>query len=334
LEENVVEIMVSQSPMGNCDAGQSGFNASYIDLPKTFALGWGYDYSIDYADIAGIRGQVFDGAALHNDFGDDVVESENYATTKLLYVSEHSVEDLQQSMSAKVTGSVDLYIARAKVSVEYQKQINETKERLFIWCRDARTVRMAHFSNEVDIFDEKVVNWDTTSAFRQSVKNDTPENFVKKFGTHVVVSSVLGGKLDYYFTVSQDVKTETEGIITTVNVKVLCWESSSSSVDERSWTEIKKDFIGNFVVAGGGAVADKLNYEFKTHASKGEPVTNSELYDAWYDCFRYPSQANPDNLIMVDFEVLPIWLIVESLDPYKAEQIENYIRSHHLTPIK
>ena len=44
-----------------------------VDLPRTFGLGWGYDYSIDHADLEGLRGQVFDAAALHNDYGENAV---------------------------------------------------------------------------------------------------------------------------------------------------------------------------------------------------------------------------------------------------------------------
>lgn len=329
-----VVVEVTQQARTDTDMNHDGSLEAYIDLPRTFALGWGYDYSVDHADIAGVRGQVFDCAALRNDFGDEVVEVENYASTMMEYVSEHSVEELQESMSAKVTGEVNLYVASASVSVEFAKQIEERKERLFIWCRDARTVKMAHFSNDVDIFDEEVVRWNTTSAFRNSVAADSPREFVKKFGTHVVVNAVLGGKLDYYFTVSSSVRTETESIVTTVNARVLFWNTSSTHVDEKTWQEVKKDFIGSFKVAGGGESGRRLNDEFRRYASKGEPIRNAGLYDAWYDCFRYPSRVNPSDLTMVDFEVIPIWEIVEVLDGAKAAEIESYVRRNVLTRIK
>mgnify|MGYP002522666872 CR=1 FL=1 len=40
-----------------------------VDLPVHYGLGWGYDVSIDYADIDGISGQVFDAAALTQKYG-------------------------------------------------------------------------------------------------------------------------------------------------------------------------------------------------------------------------------------------------------------------------
>lgn len=102
----------------------------------------------------------------------------------------------------------------------------------------------------------------------QLSKNDKVEDIVRKFGTHVVTSSNLGGKLDYYFTLSQDIKTEIEKVVTSINVKILFFKSSSTTVDEKTWTEIKKDFQGNFVVTGGGDSGTILNRQMKSMLPK------------------------------------------------------------------
>lgn len=57
------------------------------------------------------------------------------------------------------------------------------------------------------------------------------------------------------------------------------FQSSSTTVDEKTWTEIKKDFQGNFVVTGGGDSGTILNRQMKEYASKGEPLTDPTLFE-------------------------------------------------------
>ena len=124
-------------------------------------------------------------------------------------------------------------------------------------------MKLAYFGNDVDLYDEEVLKWCTTSSFRNAVKNNPPQDIVRKFGTHVVTASYLGGKLDYYFTVTQNTKTTVEQISTTINVKVLFISTSASIVDEKTWQEVKKSFEGNFNVSGGGDAGIRLNSELQ-----------------------------------------------------------------------
>ena len=247
----------------------------------------------------------------------------------LYFARAESSQQLQSEIAGKFTGSVDLLVAGVKVSSEYKNQIEEQKDCLYIWCRDFRTVKCSYFSNDVDLLSDDVVRWCTTRDFRNSVRQDNAEEFVRKYGTHLITTSYLGGKLDYYFTVSQDVKTSTEQIVTTINVKLLWFKKSSTTVDEKVWTEIKKDFEGQFHVSGGGEYGKRLNEEFDKYVSKGEPLQDQTLTDQWYACFENSNTPDED-LVMVDFYVIPIWDIVEVLNPSKAQEIEDYITNKYL----
>ncbi len=302
---------------------------TYIDLPKTFGLGWGYDMSADIADQSGLRGQVFDAAALRNDYGDGVIRADNSTHMKLYYATGNSHEEMQSNMSAKVAGSADIVVAKAKVSAEYSKQITEKIDRRYVWCRDLRVVKLAYFYN-LDYGAQNLVRYSTTQAFRNAVKRDTPAEIVRKFGTHVVTASYLGGKLDYYFTVSQSVKTEVERIITCINVKVLCFKKSWTNVDENVWTEMKSDFQSNYEVTGGGMAGETLNRQLHDRAAKGIPLESSELFNNWSARFENPNTVNPEDLAMIDFEVMPVWEIVEVIDPDKAADIEEYVMETYL----
>ena len=305
-------------------------NMVYVDLPKTFGLGWGYDISSDVADVNGLRGQVFDAAALRNDYGNNAIQVENNAHTKIYYASGNSHREMQAEMGAKFAGSANIIVAKAKVSVEYSNQISEKVDRRYVWCRDLKTVKIAHFNNLDFGGDENLVRYSTTSAFRKSVSRDTPAEIVRKFGTHVVTAGYLGGKLDYYFTVAQSVKTEVERIITHINVKILFVSKSSTSIDEKVWTEIKRDFQARYEVVGGGKAGDILNQQLRDFADKNEPLENSDLFTNWSACFSNPNTAKPEDLAMVDFQIIPIWEIVQVINPTKAEAIEQYVMNTYL----
>lgn len=62
---------------------------------------------------------------------------------------------------------------------------------------------------------------------------------------------------------------------------------------------------------------------------KGEPLQDQTLTDQWYACFENSNTPDED-LVMVDFYVIPIWDIVEVLNPSKAQEIEDYITNKYL----
>lgn len=301
-----------------------------VNLAQHYGVGWGYDLSTDIADAGGLRGQVFDMAALGRELGDDALWTETQTGTSLEYVCGSSFSEMQTEMSAKFTGRADIWIASASVLVKFSRQLTEQVERQYVWCRDMRSVRQGYLAGGIDLYDGDVVRYCTTQAFRQSVSKDTPAELVRKYGTHLVRSATLGGKLDYYFTVSKTVSTEVEKIVTDINVKVLFVKKSWTEVDEDVWQEVQKDFIGEFQVTGGGSAAVALNEAFAEYSAKKLPVTDAALFDHWYACFENPATARDSDLAMIDFEVIPLWDIIRPLNEQKAQAVERYVVETYL----
>ena len=308
-------------------------NGSMTDFTKTYGLGWGYDLKEDVADINGIRGQVFDIEALsceYDDEDDDVIYIINNTVTSSQYAYGYSHTELESAMSSKVSGTVDLKVASATVSAEYSEQIREQKDRMYIWWRDLRLVKRAYFSNDVDLYDKYIVDWCTTSSFKNSCKNDSPVDIVKKFGTHVVIHSNLGGKFDYYFTVSSDINEKVEKLVTTISAKVLGFKKSATAVDEDTWEDIKRDFKGNFHVEGGGIHGTRLNNALSECMTKGVPISDNSLFENWFNCFSNIANVDDNNLTMIDFQVIPIWDIVSIRNSEKGKAVKEYITKKYL----
>lgn len=317
-----VEIRICQ------DASDLNSYSVLVNLPKTYGVGWGYDYSIDHADISGVRGQIMDEARLNRDAGEPTVVVESHTYTHTESVSEESCTELLREMSSKFTGGVDLKVASAKVSGEFSKQISENKSRLYVWFRDVRAVKQAYM--DADEITERCMTADFKDAVGKLRQGGDVRDFIRKYGTHFIWSSTLGGKFDWYFTVSREIKETVEKMVLTINVKLLLWKSTTTKVDENVWSEIKKDFIASFEVAGGGDKGRALNSALQTTASKGEPLNDPDLITRWQECFVSPKSAKADDLTMIDFEVFPIWEIVECIDEAAAERVRNYIVNEYL----
>lgn len=306
-------------------------NGTSSQFTKNFGLGWGYDIKEDIADVSAIRGQIFDSQALANDYGeDDVIMIENNTVVKSQYATGFSHEELESQISSKITGSVDLKVASGTVSAQYSEQIKEQKDRMYIWWRDMRAVKKTYFSNAIDLFEPETVAWCTTSSFRKACRNSSAEDIIRRYGTHLITASDLGGKFDYYFTISTVIKEKVEQVVTTISVKVFGFKKSSSHVDEKVWTDIKSDFKGNFFVEGGGKYGDLLNKALSECITKGVPISDQSVFDNWFNCFADASNAQESHLTMIDFRVVPIWEIVGVLNPQKGEEVERYIKDTYL----
>ena len=308
-------------------------NRIAIDLPEYYGLGWGYDLTADIADISGIRGQVFDGQQLRKRYSEDAVMVDNSTMTRSQFARGETHTELQKSMSGKVTGEVNVKVASAKVSVEYSKQINESKDRIYVWWREMRMVSEAYFANDISVFDENVLGKCTTDEFRKTIskERDTPPaKIVEKYGTHLIIASSLGGKFDYYFTISQDVKESIENVITTINVKIFGFKKSSSVNHEKIWLDVKQDFYASYHVQGGGDAGKKLEKALKQCGELNEPMNDQTLFDNWYDCFSDSSTAKDEDLTMIAYEVIPIWKVIEVTNPIKGKQVKEYLRDKYL----
>lgn len=301
-----------------------------VNLPMTYGVGWGYDYSVDHADIDGVRGQIVDEAKLNRITGNKALITEAYASTYTQCVSEQSSMRLIEKVSGSLSAGVDIKIASAKLSGSFSKQTTENVDRLYVWYRDMRSVRNAHMN--VDLFE--VTQNCLTSDFKKAVsdlkKGGSVKEFVNKYGTHFIWNSTLGGKFDWYFTVNQDIKETAEKIVIAVTVKLLFWKKTSTSVDEKLWAEVKKDFIADFEVTGGGDKGRDLNAALRATACKGEPLSDPDLITRWQNCFMNPNTAKDDELTMIDFKVYPIWDIVRRVDKDVAKRIEDYILNEYL----
>ncbi len=325
-----VDIFLDQLPIDS-----NGWE-DVVKLPHNFGIGWGYDAKTEVADISGVRGQIFNAEELKKVYKNNkasVALNSTGVSQELIY--DNSAEAISKKISTTVYGEIDLKAASVKIEGEYAQQISEKKNRLYVWYRDWRQVKVCYIT--VDIRDKNRAPQCFTSQFSKCISDVangkmTPAEFVKTYGTHLIQRSFLGGKMDYYFTVSNDIKEKVETITLTVSVKFLGIKKSSSSVKENTWIDIKKDFIGNFYVKGGGGVGADVSALFAFYCNRGEalPEIYSGKIEEWQKVFSNPNLVNPEDLTLVNFYVQPIWDIVKMQESEAAEKIEKYIREEYL----
>ena len=54
------------------------------------------------------------------------------------------------------------------------------------------------------------------------------------------------------------------------------------------------------------------------------------LFEQWDLRFADVENVDPDDLVMVNFQVMPIWEIIEPLNPTKAAEVEEYVMETYL----
>lgn len=308
-------------------------NGANAGIPQNFGVGWGYDLSADVADVAGLRAQIIDAAKLRQLTGlENCVEIGNATSSHYLCASEKSTVELCNYLSTKLTGEIDLKIAGAKVSAEFEKQTTDTKNRYYLWYRNIYQVKYCAFS--VGMYNPKVTPYATTLDFKKAIYALSPEEFVKKYGTHVITSSGLGGKLDFYMTVAQDIKETVERITLTVSVRFLCWKATATSVDEKLWNSISQSLTGRYYCAGGGAVGAQLNSLLEQTVNQGKPTMpdggRCTLFEDWAACFGSPGDVPDSDLAIVSVDVFPVADIVSMISPVRGEMIDRYVREQYL----
>jgi hypothetical protein len=154
-------------------------------------LGYGYDIIGKYADTSSIRAQVINTTA--------------YAATYPQYIGiDHTTfrgfdklcganaEDYLSQISMKVSESQGMNLFKGTITTAFTGQ-------------DALSNKYV-YAQGVDLKIWKTIGtwWDNSSGyltpdFRIDVKNLTPENLVKKYGTHILSDISLGEKFSVYF---------------------------------------------------------------------------------------------------------------------------------------
>lgn len=288
--------------------------APAFSLQRSYAVGWSFDVRT-YMDSRGLKEQIFNTQKICN-ADPDMYCVEPSSGSELNYYYGESGSDLSKDMSGKLDldGKYNLFSLNLQAS--FGKSALDNSKRIFSWIRNVYTQQMVYL-NQLDLEEAQSAGWFTAdfAAERKRVissggSDEAIRLLVERYGTHVILQSLLGGCYDYYY--SSVVEQNTDNL----NVQAAIEFGFSSKFKLNADATYKDDFeklsnetIEKFSVKGGDAIT-------LANAVESGTVT-SEMTDAWLASLR-----EQNKLELISFKITPI----SALFPDDvAEKIDNYM---------
>ena len=265
-------------------------------------------------------------AQIDNDM--DYAYMDSNTTNKTISVTESSIEEYSKKFAEKLEGKLKVDIKKV-VSGEAEGKFSKTKDS----SKNTKTVyntvmftaqRVSYFvvNNEklYELAKKNTVVWsDLTNP------DIPPADIFEKYGTHILVGAILGGRLELNYTLSSTDEAKSEDELLSIAGKITANLSAVSGEVNAAFdkSEIEK--------------AQKNNCQIKTTvntyggtSTKDTLVTSLETYNTgftkWYD------SLNENNYALIDVTndgLMPIWQFLKNpKDPSenaeRMKQLQDY----------
>lgn len=294
-------------------------------LTRQSRVGYGYNMLMDYMDPKSVTEPVFDYQKLvqaEQTWG-TIIAEEGRAQQGLSVKATYSIEEMTAFLSEQTTTETKFLCWSKKV--EKFKKVSEYKldQRTYGYSSLFKTVATRYIDEGKmeailrsggDIFTA-----DFRKLFDPVDKSPTKENvaaLVKKFGTHVVIYTDLGGRLDYSVNFSSE-ETSRESV-----ERYLKYKNGSKSQDNQSY-EASHSIVNNgglaFDIYGGTDAA--VNALTGNNSTK-DPFAQVDqgLLGQWLNSIQ---PSNPQSVSLVRCVLLPIWQLMTN--PTARSQTISYI---------
>lgn len=278
--------------------------------------GVGYSYNAvegKYCNLGDFRCQILNRAMLEK-VGDVVkynfLTASNLNELKYTHSSYSSVTDYIQNSNIEATGKGSIVVFQGDASATYSI-FEEGQKKTYILKNDI-WINRAEYSVDENAICEYAKQYPAllTSSFRKAVSelktNADIDNFLDKYGTHVVVYSKLGARL------SLEVQVETNKFKTRAEVELMANASIATLFKYKNETSMQNQ---NYEILRNGtcrltALGGDLSYLDKVidldHFTNDE-VSESMMSD-WIQSVQHDDDdLNSSNVEMIDMEVTPIW---------------------------
>lgn len=301
---------------------------SSTDFLSDFRVGYGFNSFDEYNTSRGLRKRVIDEARLIQFDGPEsfnCIQEVIRANEKFETYSAYSLEE----MSSKLTKSMNQesnFLGVKKTLKRFTEVSHKSQnEQFYGYGRLTKTVASRTYDQGAlkYIFHEANLDHDDlpfTSDFREiynKIINNTQDRstlireMINEFGTHIITSASVGGKLDYVLCFDRrlicDLETAVEQNIKYVFGRIRQDETtaySSSSIT----SEINNN---NSIQIEGGSQASKDALKRAVGQMTNASQLSSDIIREWMASIIYTdpesASSNLSSLGLIDFEFIPIW---------------------------
>jgi len=220
--------------------------------PKYNVIGYGYDVTGKFNDASAIRDNVIDIAAYVKGEKPNYFDPEK--STSFWYDSydAENAEVLAKKLSAESEETKDKMLYGGTMSEFFPKTTAFSEK--YVYGYYSQILQYKSFRLYVD--DELVAKFRQylSPSFQSDVQTLTPEMIVKKYGTHILASILLGAKLDIVYqaetTAIDRAGVQRNGFDAAIKSTFGFWTSRLEVVDSARLRQVKSPAL-SFRVAGG-----------------------------------------------------------------------------------
>lgn len=315
--------------MGYNEGGENSILT--VNLKKTYGVGWGYNAFGEYANEKEIRGQVVNyGKLLANQetLGTDLSTTEEQYELNYNKAVAHSMSEFSRTITKQSNSKTKVLFYKKEVNKRTTNTTTIKSECSFATLSVLNIVAQRYISEaQIKTLLDKNIDI-LTEDFRLSILkvkdgDMTPQNFIQKYGTDVVLTAWLGGRLDYTTTIKKTTTTEIEQVVTTTYKKLFKKSSSMSEEEKRFSEKIQTDYDCTCDVKGGNT--DGLDKEIESKIKNKQPIDDN-VFLAWEQSFQDASaMLESDKAALVDTRTIPIYELIT--DKEVRQRIEDEINT-------
>ena len=288
-------------------------------------VGWGYDLTQDYMDVASATELVFDYEGLlraEKEYGSIVAQDKRNHIDYTMHTA-YSIAEMAEHLMKEQTDAVE-FLGLGKKLTKYKMIDNfEQSQQSYGFAKITKTVATRYIDvgkveaiireGRTDIFTD-----DFAEYYKVVLDNPTQESaerLVTKFGTHVVTYADLGGRLEYTvnFSAVQVNRDEMERVMKYKNGKL------KEKDEERRKKEFSALSSTMTATAHGGSESTRYALETATVSDDANQQIPAALLSAWANTITDKQQQN---LAMSNCRLTPIWQL------FTNEEARNSVLSY------
>lgn len=293
------------------------------DLTRNYAVGWGYNAFGEYASTNDIRQQVINYRKLADEelrLGEDIAQ--DFIQYELNYTKStaRSLNEFSKTITKESNSKTDILLYTEEVKKRTVKTTTTKEERSYATLSVLNIVAQRNISrgtlkallgNNADIL---------TQAFRDdinSVKTGAMpvSRFIDRYGTDVVLTAYLGGRLDYTVSIKKTTTTDVERTVTATYKQLFGIKSSMTKEEEAFAESVKLDYDCNCHVRGGDR--DGLDDEINAKISKKEPIDDSK-FTKWENSFKDAEKLlRSGTADLIDTRTIPVYDLIADSDVHR-----------------
>ena len=311
---------------------QSDIDANGDDAQSLLYVGYGYDIykALESPMAVRCKAPILDYNLLRQNSSKDkyeLIHDSHMARIETRYVVSNDIHAYGRDLTEQQTGDPDSQLEgcteNCKTAVD---NIEDSKGKLSQHNFGHGSLEKAIYARVIDrgalmdLHDKGVMIF--SEAFNERLypirrasgqeRLDLIEQLLIDFGTHVVLQTDLGGRIDYTFTMSKTIAFNSEEEMRQEIDYTLGRIADTDRTEKNRATSSSKSAAGAIVVSGGSEAArNSLNNDIGKLSPTGQ--MNPDHIAEWLATINYTSTPETDpNLDVIHFELMPLWNLVDN----------------------